>query len=466
MSFIEDFSAGGMANSAVQANMAKQAELNEVLAEAGEPLLVVDGVVGRKTLAAEVRVAELLAASNDDTGDEGADTGGTGDEGAGDEGTGDEGAGDEGAGDEGAATGGEGLFTDQENYPGLRAQPETTDKDGKSEVWGIYKTDEGEWDWEKLDLGGNKPATRSEAQIAADARASAAALLRGENAALATGNARDTLGALFRQMFGNDPKFAPDIKLLTNQLEGLMIKGASSLEITQEIRQSDSYDKRFPGMDLRAAAGMSAISEAEYITLEDNYRNTMRMSGLSESFIDDDALYAGLIASDVSAAELQTRVSLAETAANGADPMILAQIEEFYPEMLEGNRLVEYYLDPDKAVNIFEEERKQRAAGLSVATLRSVGQGLDVGMAEALERENIQSREIQSRLGQRRGLTDRLLGEETALTASEIASGEFGLEAEQATKLRRRREERVAGFSGQSGALTTNAGIKGLGTAT
>ena len=32
MSFIEDFSAGGMANSAVQANMAKQAELNEVLA--------------------------------------------------------------------------------------------------------------------------------------------------------------------------------------------------------------------------------------------------------------------------------------------------------------------------------------------------------------------------------------------------------------------------------------------------
>ena len=298
------------------------------------------------------------------------------------------------------------------------------------------------------------------------ARAETAKRLAAQNAALATGNARDTLNDLFRQMFGNDPKFAPDIKLLTNQLEKLMIKGASSLEITQEIRQSDSYDKRFPGMDLRAAAGMSAISEAEYITLEDNYRNTMRMSGLSESFIDDDALYANLIAADVSAAELQTRVALAETAANGADPMILAQIEEFYPEMLEGNRLVEYYLDPDKAVNIFEEERRQRAAGLSVATLRTVGQGLDVGMAEALERENIQTREIQSRLGQRRGLTDQLLGEEAALTASEIASGEFGLEAEQATKLRRRREERVAGFSGQSGALTTNSGIKGLGTAT
>ena len=159
-------------------------------------------------------------------------------------------------------------------------------------------------------------------------------------------------------------------------------------------------------------------------------------------------------------------MALAETAANGSDPAILAQIEEFYPEMLEGNRLVEYYLDPEGAVNLYEEQRRQRAAGLSVSTLRAVGQGLNLGMAEALERENIQSREIQSRLGQRKGLTDRLLGEEAALTASEIASGEFGLEAEQATKLRRRREERVAGFSGQAGVLTTNAGIKGLGTAT
>jgi hypothetical protein len=210
---------------------------------------------------------------------------------------------------------------------------------------------------------------------------------------------------------------------------------------------------------------MSAISEAEYINLEDNYRNTLRTSGLSEEFADNDALYANLIAGDVSAAELQTRVALAETAANGADPMILAQIEEFYPDMLKGNRLVEYYLDPEGAVNLYEEERIQRAAGLSVATLRTVGQSLDVSMAEALERENIQTREIQSRLGQRRGLTDRLLGEEEALTASEIASGEFGLEAEQATKLRRRREERVAGFSGRGGALTNNSGIQGLGTA-
>ena len=434
MSFIEDFSAGGMANSAVQANMAKQAELNEVLAEAGEPLLDVDGVVGRKTLAAEVRVAELLAASNDDTGGEG------------------EGGEDEGEGGEDTPYVKPVKPSDADTAEGKYST--STDAEGNT-VWTVIPGYEAP----------NKPPKRSEAQIAADARASATALLRAENAALATGNARDTLGTLFRQMFGNDPKFAPDIKLLTNQLEGLMIKGASSLEITQEIRQSDSYDKRFPGMDLRAAAGMSAISEAEYITLEDNYRNTLRTSGLSKEFADNDALYAGLIAGDVSAAELQTRVALAETAANGADPMILAQIEEFYPDMLKGSRLVEYYLDPEGAVNLYEEERIQRAAGLSVATLRTVGQGLDVGMAEALERENIQTREIQSRLGQRRGLTDRLLGEETALTASELASGEFGLEAEQATKLRRRREERVAGFSGRGGALTNNSGIQGLGTA-
>ena len=286
------------------------------------------------------------------------------------------------------------------------------------------------------------------------------------NSDLSGTSAKTILSKLIRDMFGNSPKYSSEIAGVTTQLQALMVDGASELEVTQTIRESDFYKKRFPGMEARAMAGMSAISEADYIGLEDSYRNAMRISGLSEEFADNDALYGDLIAGDVSAAELQTRVALAETAANGSDPAILAQIEEFYPEMLEGNRLVEYYLDPEGAVNLYEEQRRQRAAGLSVSTLRAVGQGLNLGMAEALERENIQSREIQSRLGQRKGLTDRLLGEEAALTASEIASGEFGLEAEQATKLRRRREERVAGFSGQAGVLTTNAGIKGLGTAT
>ena len=71
----------------------------------------------------------------------------------------------------------------------------------------------------------------------------------------------------------------------------------------------------------------------------------------------------------------------------------------------------------------------------------------------------------QQRLGQRRALTDTILGEDEALTASDIASAEFGLEGDDVTAMRRRREERATGFRGRSGALATASGITTLGEA-
>ena len=271
------------------------------------------------------------------------------------------------------------------------------------------------------------------------------------------------MGSLLRDMFGNDPRFANEVAALTTQLNDLMIKGASELEIVQTIRGSTQYATRFPGMAARAAAGMPAISEREYIDLERNYRNLMRTSGIEERFYQDPARFGELIAGDVSAAELQSRVALAEEAASSADPEVVRQLEEFYG--IDRAKLVEYYLDPEEAVNLFEEERRLAAAGLSAAAVGTVGQGFTQTVAERLQQENIQRREVQQRLGQRVGLTDRLLGEEEALTASEIAEAEFGLDAQAITQMRRRREERTAALGGAGGVLSTRGGISGLGAA-
>ena len=286
---------------------------------------------------------------------------------------------------------------------------------------------------------------------------------REENLELRQGAARDVMGSLLRDMFGNDPRFANEVAALTTQLNDLMVKGASELEIVQEIRGSTQYATRFPGMAARAAAGMPAISEREYIDLERNYRNLMRTSGIEERFYQDPARFGELIAGDVSAAELQNRVALAEEAASSADPEVVRQLEEFYG--IDRAKLVEYYLDPEEAVNLFEEERRLQAAGLSAAAIGTVGQGFTQSVAERLQQENIQRREVQQRLGQRVGLTDRLLGEEEALTASEIAEAEFGLDAQAITQMRRRREERTAAFGGSGGVLSTRGGITGLGAA-
>mgnify|MGYP003128942487 FL=1 len=299
-------------------------------------------------------------------------------------------------------------------------------------------------------------AERAARKLADEAR-------REENLALRQGAARDVMGSLLRDMFGNDPRFANEVAALTTQLNDLMIKGASELEIVQTIRGSTQYATRFPGMAARAEAGMPAISEREYIDLERNYRNLMRTSGIEERFYQDPARFGELIAGDVSAAELQSRVALAEEAASSADPEVVRQLEEFYG--IDRAKLVEYYLDPEEAVNLFEEERRLAAAGLSAAAIGTVGQGFTQTVAERLEQENIQRREVQQRLGQRVGLTDRLLGEEEALTASEIAEAEFGLDAQAITQMRRRREERTAALGGAGGVLSTRGGISGLGAA-
>lgn len=301
------------------------------------------------------------------------------------------------------------------------------------------------------------------ARITAAANAEADRLRREENLALRQGAARDTLGSLMRDMFGNDSRFTNEISALTTQLNDLLIKGASELEIVQKIRGSDQYSTRFPGMAARAEAGMPAISEREYIDLERNYRNLMRTSGIEERFYEDPARFGELIAGDVSAAELQSRVALAEEAAGSADPEVVRQLEEFYG--IDRTKIVEYYLDPDEAVNLFQEERRLAAAGLSAASIGTTGQAFTQTVAERLEQENVQRREVQQRLGQRVGLTERLLGEEEALTASEIAEAEFGLDAQAITQMRRRREERTAAFGGSGGVLSTRGGITGLGAA-
>lgn len=341
------------------------------------------------------------------------------------------------------------------------------DQRGHADFIGYTGTDESLGDpTGTLVTGGTVPEVAPEveaARITAAANAKADRLRREENLALRQGAARDTLGSLMRDMFGNDPRFANEISALTTQLNDLMVKGASELEIVQEIRGSTQYATRFPGMAARAAAGMPAISEREYIDLERNYRNLMRTSGIDDRFYKDPARFGELIAGDVSAAELQSRIGLAEQAAASADPEVVRQLEEFYG--IDRTKLVEYYLDPVEEMNLFQEERRLAAAGLSAAAIGTVGQGFTQSVAERLQQENIQRREVQQRLGQRIGLTERLLGEEEALTASEIAEAEFGLDAQAITQMRRRREERTAAFGGSGGVLSTRGGITGLGAA-
>ena len=250
------------------------------------------------------------------------------------------------------------------------------------------------------------------------------------------------------------------------KLKKMMVDGLSEEAIALEVRQTSEYGERFPGMKLRQDAGFASMSEVDYMANEDAYQELLRTHGLPPRFYDDRMDFATLIAADVSPNEFAERVTLAELATAGADPKTKEELKRLFD--VDKADLVAYYLDPKGATNLIESRRAFEAAGLSATGARVLGQttGFDKDTAVALQREGIQRREIQQGLSPQKGLTNQLLGEQDEISASDLASAQFGLDPEAADKVRRRREARVAGFSGQSGMLISGTGASGLGSST
>jgi hypothetical protein len=251
---------------------------------------------------------------------------------------------------------------------------------------------------------------------------------------------------------------------LQSTIEQAMIDGISDVGIGQLIRGSDSYKARFPGMAARFTAGLPTISEKDYLDLERDYTALSRQAGFAG--ILDRQEMASLIGGDVSAQEFQTRITLAEAAVTDADAETKRLLRLFYD--ITDEDLVGYYLDPIKSANLFEERRRLEAAGLAATTMDILG---DTPQLDALQRTaegladaDIQERELQQRLGQRRGAVTSLIGSE-GMDSPELAAAEFGLDSESSIKLKRLLEQRRVPFGGQSGMLINQQGASGFGSA-
>ena len=246
---------------------------------------------------------------------------------------------------------------------------------------------------------------------------------------------------------------------VVTKLKAMMVDGLSEEAIALEIRNTTEYAERFPGMSLRLDNGFAPITEHDYMV---EFRRVLFRS----RFYDDRQDFATLIGQDVSPEEFGERVVLAELATKGADSFTKAELKRLYG--VDETDLVAYYLDPQKATDLVLERRQFEAAGLSATAIRATGQaiGFDKDVANALQREGIQRREIQQRITPQVGLTGGTLMDRTGMSASDLAAGEFGLNTGAATRLRRKREGRIVDFAGQSGLLAASGGIAGAGAST
>jgi hypothetical protein len=247
---------------------------------------------------------------------------------------------------------------------------------------------------------------------------------------------------------------------LVEPLQSYIQDGLSPAEFTLRLRETPAYQKRFAANKQRIAKGLTALSEAEYIGLEDQYQNIMRNYGLPASYYEkgDTGVQPGFekfLANDVSATELEDRVVTAQKRVINANPEVTAALKQFYPDITNGDILA-YTLDPTKGIE--DIKRKVTAAEIGGAAM---AQGLATGASRAEElakygvtREAAQQGfQAVAELAPRGSQLAAIYGE-SPYTQQTAESEVFGLagSAEAARQRKKLTSLETAAFSGSAGA--------------
>jgi hypothetical protein len=174
---------------------------------------------------------------------------------------------------------------------------------------------------------------------------------------------------------------------LVADVEKYIKDGLSQAEFTLRLRtESDAYKNRFAANAQRIKAGLRALSEAEYIGLEDQYQNVMRNYGLPASYYARGEMgrqegFEKFIAGDVSAVELEDRIQTAQNRVTNAPKQVRDALTQFYGAELGNGDILAYVLDPEKALS--QIKRKVTAAEIGGGAAIA-GLGLGKERAEEL----------------------------------------------------------------------------------
>jgi hypothetical protein len=248
------------------------------------------------------------------------------------------------------------------------------------------------------------------------------------------------------------------LESLVPAIEGFMKRNLGPNQAAIELRTMPEYIKRFKGNDLRRASGKNALTEAEYLAVEDAYDQTLRAYGQQNYFGIDrktkQEKAAELIGNDISAVEFKDRIQLAVDRVQNADPMTKSVLKQFYPTLNEAD-LIGYFLNPQDNLPKLQEkvtasEIGAAAKGVNLATDVTAATDLaKYGVTQAQAREGYST--ISGILPDAKKLGD-IYDESGIKYAQKEAEAEvFKGNQDAATKRKRLASMERAAFSGSSG---------------
>lgn len=279
-------------------------------------------------------------------------------------------------------------------------------------------------------------------------------------------SAFDTLKSWFSQ-YGIDDS-ASGQGSLSSMIWQWIQQDKSADWIKLELRKTEQYKARFPGMEAISKKGM-AMSEAEYIATERAYLQVLSTAGLDKVY-GNRADYGRFIAAEVSAQELAARVQIAKDYVNMYAPAsVKQQLRELYG--MDDTQMAAYVLDTSegkkKSLAALETEytRRQSQAQVGGAAI-DTGLGIGTPLRDQIAEAGYNYNQAMTGLGRAKTEADpyRRLGNlyGVATSTDELIQENFGLGggAEATTKKKKLASRERAAFSGSSalsaGSLAAN----------
>ena len=262
---------------------------------------------------------------------------------------------------------------------------------------------------------------------------------------------------------------------LSGNIERLVGEWGTNTEVIAErLRQTDQYKTRFKGMLQMQQRGVPDIrNEAEYISLESEYRRVFRENNLT-SFLGDAGTQneydkiADLVGKfSLSVNEVRDRISDAQRVVAQTPEEVRSAFRQFYN--IESDALVSYVLDPERAsVEINRMANAAIVGGMAQQTNLNLGRGVSERIAgmrggdQDLNADAI-APELTS-IASTRDATSRLADlEKSVLSDDEVALAEMDLDAAAKQKVRGLQSRERARFSGSSavnsGTLSRRGGV-------
>jgi hypothetical protein len=157
---------------------------------------------------------------------------------------------------------------------------------------------------------------------------------------------------------------------LADTITKLMTEGKSASEALMLLKYDKNYNQaytaRFKGNADRVSKGLNALSEAEYISNENAYAETLRAYGLNNMLSTDrkvnQAKFAEYIANDVSSTEFKDRIQTAVDNVVNADPAVMNEFKKYYGGLTNSD-VVSYFLAPKESLPILKQKAEAAAIG-------------------------------------------------------------------------------------------------------